>query len=190
MPASPHLHPQDCTRRTTPSSRRGLHDARAVRRTSRLNKRGIPMVALAVSMLGGIASLLTRVIAAQTVYLALVSIAGFAVVGVWMSIAASQFFHRRVFLRAGGDVRTLAYRTPFYPVVPVLAFGLCAVSLVGVALDPAQVAALYFGVPFVAICYLYYHLRHGRRRRPALVQTKENQAHGTPSVVGLPRAHR
>ncbi|MFI9840929.1 hypothetical protein ACIHFD_28125 [Nonomuraea sp. NPDC051941] len=58
--------------------------------------------------------------------------------------------------------------------MPVLAFGLCVVSLVGVALDPAQVAALYFSVPFVAICYLYYHLRHGRRMRPALVQTKEN----------------
>ncbi|MFF4615098.1 amino acid permease [Nonomuraea jabiensis] len=148
-------------------------EGQAPRALRRLSRRGIPMAALAVSMLGGIASLLTSVIAAETVYLALVSIAGFAVVGVWMSIAASQFFHRRTFLRAGGDVRTLAYRTPFYPVVPVLAFGLCAVSLVGVALDPAQVAALYFGVPFVAICYMYYHLRHGRRTRPAPVQSKE-----------------
>ncbi|MFD8385734.1 amino acid permease [Streptomyces sp. NPDC059679] len=130
----------------------------------RLNSRQIPMAALVVSMLGGIASLLSSVVAAQTVYLVLVSIAGFAAVAVWMSIAASQFFHRRAFLRDGGDVKALPYRTPFYPVVPVLAFVLCLAALVGVALDPTQVAALYFGIPFVAACYLYYYLRYSRRR--------------------------
>ncbi|MEV0196037.1 amino acid permease [Nonomuraea sp. NPDC050691] len=134
----------------------------APRALARCNSRGIPMTALVVSMLGGLASLLSSVIAAETVYLVLVSISGFAVVGVWMSIAASQFMHRRRFVRDGGDVRTLAYRTPFYPVVPVLAFALCLVSLVGIAFDPAQVAALYFGIPFVAACFVYYRLRHGR----------------------------
>ncbi|MEQ4725431.1 amino acid permease [Nonomuraea sp. B19D2] len=135
----------------------------------RLSKRGIPLIALSVSMLGGLASLLSSVAAPETVYLVLVSIAGFAVVGVWMSIAAAQFFHRRAFVREGGDVRTLAYRTPFYPVVPILAFTLCAVSLVGIALDPAQATALYFGVPFVVACYLYHWLRHGRRSSRAAV---------------------
>ncbi|MET8945109.1 amino acid permease [Streptomyces sp. NPDC004542] len=132
------------------------HAPKALRR---LNKRQIPMTALVVSMLGGLASLLSSVVAAQTVYLVLVSIAGFAAVAVWMSIAASQFFHRRAFLRDGGDVGSLAYRTPFYPVVPVAAFALCLISLVGVAMDPTQVAALYFGIPFVAACYLYFFLR-------------------------------
>lgn len=115
-------------------------------------------------MLGGLASLVSSVAAPETVYLVLVSIAGFAAVGVWMSIAASQFFHRRAFVRAGGNPDALPYRTPLYPVVPVLAFLLCLASLVGIALDPAQATALYFGVPFVAGCYLYHWLRHGRRR--------------------------
>jgi S-methylmethionine transporter len=90
-------------------------------------------------------------------------VAGFAVVGVWMSITASHFFHRRAFLRAGGDTSTLAYKAPLFPLVPILAFTLCVVSLIGIALDPAQAPALYFGVPFVAACYLYFHLRHGRK---------------------------
>ena len=107
-------------------------------------------------MLGGLASLISSVAAPETVYLVLVSIAGFAVVGVWMSIAASQFFHRRTFVRGGGDPQTLAYRTPFYPYVPILAFTLCAVSLIGIALDSSQVAALYFGIPFVVLCYVYH----------------------------------
>ncbi len=133
----------------------------------RLNKRGIPMIALAVSMLGGLASLISSVAAPQTVYLVLVSIAGFAVVGVWMSIAASQFFHRRTFVREGGDPATLSYRTPFYPYVPILAFSLCAISVIGIALDSSQVAALYFGIPFIAGCYLYHYFRYDRpNRRP------------------------
>lgn len=140
-------------------------EGHAPKALGRLNRRGVPMVALVVSMLGGLASLLSSVVSAETVYLVLVSIAGFAVVAVWMSIAASQFFHRRAFVRGGGDVRALLYRTPFYPVVPILAFGLCLLSLVGVATDPTQVTALYFGVPFVGACYLYFYLRHGRRAK-------------------------
>jgi S-methylmethionine transporter len=128
----------------------------------RLTRRGIPLTALSVSMVGGLASLLCSVMAAESVYLVLVSIAGFAVVGVWMSISASHFFHRRAFVRDGGDVSALAYKAPFYPVVPLLAFTLCLVSIVGLAFDPNQVTALYFGIPFVAGCYLFFYLRHGR----------------------------
>ncbi len=127
----------------------------------KVTRRGIPLIALSVSMVGGLASLLSSVVAPETVYLVLVSVAGFAVVGVWMSITASHYFHRRAFVRDGGDVAALAYKAPLFPLVPILAFVLCVVSLVGIALDPAQAAALYFGVPFVAACYAYFHFRHG-----------------------------
>jgi S-methylmethionine transporter len=80
-----------------------------------------------------------------------------------MSIVASQFFHRRRFVREGGDVSSLPYRTPFYPVVPILAFVLLSISIIAIAFDPNQVAALYFGIPFVGLCYLYFWLRYGRR---------------------------
>ncbi|ASN38072.1 amino acid permease [Arthrobacter sp. 7749] len=134
----------------------------------KLTRRGVPLIALSISMLGGLASLLSSVMAAESVYLVLVSIAGFAVVGVWMSISASHFFHRRNLVRAGGDVAALVYKSPLYPVVPILAFTLCFISVVGLAFDPNQVAALYFGVPFVAACYLFFYLRHGRRSAASL----------------------
>lgn len=137
-------------------------EGHAPKALKRLTRRGIPLLALSVSMVGGLASLISSVAAPETVYLALVSVAGFAVVGVWMSITASHFFHRRAFVRNGGRVADLAYKAPFFPVVPILAFGLCLLSLVGIASDPAQVAALYFGIPFVAACYLYFHFRYGR----------------------------
>lgn len=128
----------------------------------RLTKRGIPLLALSVSMVGGLASLICSVVSPELVYLALVSVAGFAVVGVWMSITASHFFHRRSFVRNGGDVSTLSYKAPLYPLVPILAFSLCLVSLVGIAFDPNQIYALYFGIPFVIGCYVFFHFKYGR----------------------------
>lgn len=140
----------------------------APRSFTRLTRRGIPLVALIVSLAIGLVSLISSVIAAETVYLVLVSVAGFAAVAVWMSIVAAQFFHRRAFLRAGGDLSSLAYRTPLYPLVPILAFVLLTASIVAIAFDPQQVAALYFGIPFVGLCYLFFWWRYGRRGvRPA-----------------------
>ena len=129
----------------------------------RLTPRGVPIVALSVSLALALVSLLSSIIAAETVYLVLVSVAGFAVVAVWMSIVASLYFHRRRFVRDGGDIGTLAYRTPLFPVVPIVAFALLLISIVAIAFDPNQVAALYFGVPFVAACYLFFWWRYGRR---------------------------
>ncbi|WP_426300868.1 amino acid permease [Arthrobacter sp. R-11] len=133
----------------------------------KLTRRGIPLIALSVSMLGGLASLISSVAAPETVYLVLVSVAGFAVVGVWMSITASHFFHRRAFVRNGGNVAGLSYKAPLFPLVPILAFSLCLASLVGIALDPNQVAALYFGVPFVAACYGFFHFKYRAKTAPA-----------------------
>jgi S-methylmethionine transporter len=144
-------------------------EGHAPRAFKKLTGRGIPLIALSVSMVGGVASLISSVVAPETVYLVLVSVAGFAVVGVWMSITASHFFHRRSFVRNGGDVSALAYRAPLFPLVPILAFTLCVVSLVGIAFDPTQVAALYFGIPFVAACYGFFYLRYGRKASLARV---------------------
>ncbi len=158
-------------------------EGHAPRAFTKLTSRGIPIVALSVSMAVGLVSLVSSVIAAETVYLVLVSIAGFAVVAVWMSIVAAQFFHRRAFVRGGGDVKTLAYRTPFYPVVPILAFVLLGVSIVAIAFDPNQVAALYFGIPFVAGCYLFFWWRYGRRG-VAPVAVVDEEAPAAPAPEG------
>src|SRR6476661_5687545 len=140
-------------------------EGHAPRALKKLTRGGIPLIALSVSMLGGLASLISSVVAPETVYLALVSVAGFAVVGVWMSITASHFFHRRYFIRNGGEVAALFYRAPLFPLVPILAFSLCLISLIGIAYDPNQVAALYFGVTFVGACYAFFYFKYGRRAR-------------------------
>ena len=127
---------------------------------ARVNKNGVPLVALSVSMLGGLLALLSSVIAPDTVFVALSAISGFAVVAVWLSICASHFVFRRRHMQAGKPLAALQYRAPWYPLVPVLGFLLCLLACIGLAFDPDQRIALWCGVPFVALCYASYFLTH------------------------------
>lgn len=142
---------------------------------SKLNTSGVPTRAVLFSMLGGLLALFSSVYAPGSVYIALVSISGLAVVVVWMSISASQFMFRRRYLQEGNDVADLVYRTPWYPFVPILSFLMCLASLIGIAFDPTQRVALYFGVPFIVVCYIVHHLTKTSWKR-SVEDVKEQQS--------------
>lgn len=133
----------------------GMLDKRVVK----INKHGVPMRAMLLSMLGAGLSLFASFYAASTVYLALVSIAGFAVVAVWLSIPISQINFRKVWLKDHKESE-LDYKTPFSPILPYITIILLLASIVGIAWDKDQRAGLYFGLPFVAFCYLYHYWRY------------------------------
>ncbi|HDS1818930.1 TPA: amino acid permease [Pseudomonas putida] len=130
---------------------------------ARLSPRGTPVNAIMLSMAGALASLLSSVLAPDTVYLALVSISGLAVVVVWMSIAASQMAFRRHYVANGGRVEDLHFRVRGYPWVPLGAIACCVLACVGIAFDPEQRVALYFGIPFIAWCYFVYWVTRNKR---------------------------
>ncbi len=67
-------------------------------------------------------------------------------------------FFRRRFLAEGGNVNDLEFRTPLYPLVPILGFGLYACVLISLIFIPDQRIGLYCGVPIIIFCYAYYHL--------------------------------
>lgn len=131
------------------------------RKVVKINRHGVPMRALLLSMLGAALSLFASFYAADTVFLALVSIAGFAVVVVWLSIPIAQIRFRKEWLKEHQE-EELAFKTPFSPFLPYITIVLLVLSVVGIAWDKSQRAGLYFGLPFVGLCYLYYYLRHRR----------------------------
>lgn len=131
----------------------------------RLSPRGTPVNAIILSMAGAVASLLSSVVAPDTVYLALVSVSGLAVVVVWMSIAASQIAFRRHYVANGGRVEDLHFRVRGYPWVPLGAILCCVLACVGIAFDPEQRVALYFGLPFIAWCYFVYWVTRKKREQ-------------------------
>ncbi len=134
---------------------------------TRTNRFGVPSLALAASMIGGLLALLSSVVAAETVYLVLVSISGLAVMLVWVAIAWSQFNFRREWLASGHTVDELSYRVPGYPVVPILAFAMSLASCVLIVFDSGQRSALFYTIPFVALCYAAFALLKRRRARDA-----------------------
>jgi len=88
---------------------------------------------------------------------------GLAVVVVWMSIAASQIAFRRHYVANGGRVEDLHFRVRGYPWVPLGAIACCLLACIGIAFDPAQRVALYFGLPFIAWCYFVYWVTRNKR---------------------------
>ncbi|GGI17495.1 amino acid permease [Gottfriedia solisilvae] len=123
----------------------------------KLNKKGVPLNALIFSMIFGCLSLLCGIFAEDTVYLWLLSIAGFGAVFIWASIALSNLLGRKKYIQEGGKVEDLKYKTPLYPLVPIVALVLNVAVMVSLAFIPEQRIALYCGIPFMIICLIYYH---------------------------------
>ncbi|MCD7036533.1 amino acid permease [Metabacillus sp. GX 13764] len=140
----------------------------------RLNKRGVPINALSVSMLVGCLSLISGFKAPTTVYLWLTSIAGFGAVLVWASIALSNLLARKKFLAEGGNVKDLKFKTPLYPIVPILALVFNVAVIISLAFIPDQRMALYCGIPFIIVCYLVY--RFYASKHMDLKEIKTNSA--------------
>ncbi|AZB42315.1 amino acid permease [Bacillus sp. FJAT-42376] len=132
-------------------------------RFGRLNKRGVPINALIASMVVGCLCLLCGFFAEDTVYLWLLSIAGFGAVFVWASIALSNYLGRKSFVKNGGNISDLKFRTPFYPVVPLVALTANVLVMISLAFIPDQRMALYCGIPFLIGCALYYRFYAKRK---------------------------
>ncbi len=119
------------------------HEGMIPLKYAKTNSRGVPMIALVLSMIGGVLTLISSVVAASTVYLVLVSISGLAVVIVWMAIAYSEINFRKQWLKDGHTVDELKFKTPWYPLIPWAAFILSFLSCVLIVFDPTQRPALF-----------------------------------------------
>ncbi|MBY0084624.1 amino acid permease [Brevibacillus sp. M2.1A] len=133
----------------------------ASKKLGAVNGKGIPMNALLITFAIALLSLLSGIFAEDTVFMVLLSIAGLGAQVGWISISASQLAFRRHYLKNGGKLEDLKFRTPLYPILPLISLILNLLVLVSLAFDPEQRIALYCGVPFmiIAICVYQFHLK-------------------------------
>lgn len=131
---------------------------------TKVNKQGVPFNALILTIGIALLSLLSGFFAEKTVFVWLLSVAGLGAQVGWISITASQIAFRRKFIREGGMVEDLKFKTPLYPLLPIIALTLNCIVLGSLAFDSEQRLALYLGVPFVAACYLIYHFKIKKNR--------------------------
>lgn len=124
----------------------------------KLSKKGVPVNATLLSMLGGLCALFSSYYAASSVYLTLVSIAGFAVVAVWLSISISHIGFRRHLATQGISPTTLKYRMKFFPLAPIVSIIACTFTIVCMLIDRSQQLALIISILFVVSCYISYYI--------------------------------
>jgi arginine/ornithine permease len=142
------------------------HEGMAPKRFGKLSKRKVPFKALVFTMIFSLLSLLTSVIAADTVFVLLMSVAGISVTISWIGIALSQLMFRRKYLQGGGKLEDLQYKVPLYPLIPLICIVFCVSILIFLAFDPTQLIGLLIGLGFLVICYVSYHFK--------IKQTKAN----------------
>lgn len=125
---------------------------------SRLSTRQVPVRAVLATMILGVAGLLLYKVSPDKLYTWILSGIGLVVVIDWAIICWAQLGFRRKYVRQGGDVSKLPYRTPFYPLMPIL--GIIFNLAIGVSLwfIPGQRITVYTGVPIIVAILLYYYL--------------------------------
>lgn len=132
---------------------------------SRTTSHGVPLIALCTAMAGGLMALLSSVTAASVIYLALVSIAGTAIVVVWVVLTICELRFRRELIRDGRSADELVFRTPCWPVVPIVGLVISGGVLVMSAFYPSsRMSLVYMGV-IIVLCYAVYGLKKVWHRR-------------------------
>ncbi|WP_129731801.1 amino acid permease [Ectobacillus funiculus] len=144
-----------------------------------VNKRGVPMNALIITIAIACLSLLSSVVAEETIFVWLLSLAGLGAQIGWIAITASQIAFRRAYTRKGGKVEDLKFKVPLYPILPLIALLLNCIVMISLAFDSEQRTALYCGGVFFIGCYILYEWKIKRTRqaetRPQEVQLESNK---------------
>lgn len=157
-----------CSRLLWSMSKEGL----APRALGKLNSRGVPFYGVLVTLVLACASLLTSAYAADTVYLWLMSSTGLTGCLIWAIIAWCQINFRKEFTRLGGKVEQLTFRTPLYPLVPILTLVLNFGVIISLYFDESQRIVLYTGIPILVAIYLYYLIFLNKKQQIATNETK------------------
>ena len=130
---------------------------------SRLNRRGIPYIAVITTMLGALPGLLSEQFAPEAIFMNLLGVAAFTMVVVWMSICISQFNFRRQWYKAGKSKQDLLFCSPLFPSVPILGFGFCFITCLSMAADPVMLPGFIGCLIFIGLCYLSYYFFYHKK---------------------------
>jgi arginine/ornithine permease len=144
----------------------------------KLTKRGIPFNSLLITLVFALLSLLTSIVAADTLFVVLLAVSGIGGTLTWLFIAVAQMGFRRQYLKKGGKLEDLKYKVLLYPFMPILCIVMCLFIFGFMLYDPTQRSSLLWGFGFIAACYLGYYFIYKRRNitheaSPLQIETEE-----------------
>ncbi len=151
------------------------HEGMAPKLFGRLTKNKVPLNALIFTMAFSLLSLLTSVMEADAVFVLLMSVAGISVTISWMGICASQLMFRYRYIKSGGNLADLKFKTPLFPLIPIFCIFFCLVILIFLAFDPTQRIGLLYGIGFFVACMIFYRLKL-KKASNATTDTKNEES--------------
>lgn len=116
---------------------------------AKVNKRGVPLNALLLTTIVGMAAFLGSLAGTGTVYLWLVNASGVAGFIAWLGIAICHYKFRKAFLAQGHSLDELKYKALLFPFGPILAMVLCIIIVVGQFYANADFSVLGFFVAYI-----------------------------------------
>ena len=117
---------------------------------AKTNKKGVPVNALLVSMIFGMLAIIAEFVAEDTVYLFIVYFIGGGNIFMYTLICIDELIFRKRFLGEGGKLEDLPFKTPLYPLVPILGIIAFILMLIATLTDPGERT----GIVVCAICYI------------------------------------
>jgi len=121
---------------------------------SKLSKGKVPINALLFVMFFAIVGAALRfLMPGGYAYLFLVGLTGSANTVLYMFYAISLLYFRKEYKKLGRDVKDLKFKSPLFPITPILSIILCLVLLGGMYWNPAQRESLLFGLVIYASLY-------------------------------------
>jgi lysine-specific permease len=131
---------------------------------SRLNHAGVPYFAILVTSLFGCLSFFGIFLGDGVLFLWLINVTGISGILTWLSIAFIHIRFRQAFEAQEKDLASLVYRSPFYPIGPVIAIilGFFIIGGQGYAALQQENAMLHLFVAYLGIP-LYFGLFFGYR---------------------------
>ena len=132
---------------------------------AKTSKNGVPVIALAISMLFALIAVVAEFVAEDTVYLFLVWFIGGGNIFMYTTICICQYRFRRRYLAEGGKLEDLNYKVAAFPLIPVLGVISFLIMLVFTLMDPGEAMAIYVCAPCYLVIYLiarWYVKKTGR----------------------------
>ncbi|MDO4903618.1 MAG: amino acid permease [Limosilactobacillus sp.] len=130
-----------------------------------VNRRGIPIYSLLMTMLVSVLAFATQFVVPQA-YVYLTAASGLCGFIAWLGIAISHFRFRRAFVAQGHSTKELKYHATLFPFGPIFAFIICFLVMCGqnveafAKMDWTNIVITYMSVPLFLILFIYYKVRY------------------------------
>ncbi|MFE5431167.1 amino acid permease [Peribacillus simplex] len=139
-------------------------EGKAPRIFARLNRKGIPMLALCTTAIIGLASFLASLFGNGSVFIWLVNASALTGFIKWFGIAVSHYRFRKAYVAQGRDLNELPFKAKWYPLGPVITLLFFVVFIFGQTLfygdqiSWAEIIATYIGLPIFLLLWLGYKI--------------------------------